>query len=113
MNIQIFGTQKSNSSKKAIRFFKERNLQFHFVDLKERAISKGELNSIKRSIDVEDLIDKDSKEYKKNNLNYIQHNIEEKLLENPLLFKTPIVRIDNNASVGYDPDKWKNWINKD
>lgn len=112
MNIQIFGTKKCNNTKKAQRFFKERGIPFHFVDLNEKAMSKGELKNIIRSISPDDLIDKEGKEYQKMNLTYIQHNIEEKLLENSLLFKTPVVRNGNNATVGYKPNEWKEWISQ-
>lgn len=110
MNIQIFGTKKSKDTQKAIRFFKERRISFQHVDLAQKAISKGELNSIKQSVPIEELIDKDSREYSKHNLQYIVHNIEEKLLENPLLFKMPIVRNGKRATVGIAEKDWKKWI---
>lgn len=110
MNIQIFGTAKSQDTKKAERFFKERRIQFHFRDLKIKGISKGELENIKRVFDVEDLIDTEGKQYKKRNLEFILHNVEEELLEDPLLFKTPIVRNGGKVTVGYQPDEWQQWI---
>ncbi len=110
MNIQIFGTKKSNDTKKAERFFKERGIKFHFRDLSEKGISKGELNNIKSVIPLESLLDKDGKEYKKQNLEYMVYDLEEKLLENPLLFKTPIVRNGKKVTLGYQPEIWKEWI---
>ena len=77
MNIQIFGTKKCSDTRKAERFFKERRIQFHFRDLSEKGVSKGELENIKRVFDVEDLIDKEGKLYRKRNLEYITHDIEE------------------------------------
>ena len=58
MNIQIFGTKKCNDTKKAERFFKERRIQYQFIDLKEKALSKGELQSVKKAIGLENLINK-------------------------------------------------------
>ena len=46
MNIQIFGTKKNADVRKAERFFKERGIKIQFVDIKEKGLSKGELNSI-------------------------------------------------------------------
>lgn len=112
MAIQIFGTKKCKETQKVIRFFKERRVQAHFIDLKEKAISKGELNSITRSIPLDDLIDKNSKEYEKKNLKYVQHDIEEVLLECPMLFKTPIVRNGQKAVLGYNPGILKEWANE-
>ena len=110
MNIQIFGTKKCSDSRKAERYFKERRIEFHFRDLNEKGISKGELENIKRVFDVEKLIDKEGKQYQKRNLKYIKHDIEEALLEDALLFKTPIVRNGKEVTVGYEPDVWGKWI---
>jgi arsenate reductase len=59
MNIQILGVKNSNDTRKAERFFKERRISFHFRDLKEKGISKGELENIKLTISLQELIDKD------------------------------------------------------
>jgi arsenate reductase-like glutaredoxin family protein len=110
MNIQIFGTSKCQDTRKAQRYFKERNINFHFIDLKEKGLSKGELNSVEREIAIENLIDTESREYHQRNLKYITHDIENELLSHPLLFRTPIVRFGNKATVGYCPDTWKDWL---
>jgi arsenate reductase-like glutaredoxin family protein len=109
MNIQIFGTKKCNETNKALRFFKERNIKFQFVDLNEKAMAKGELTNISKAVPMEDLIDRDGKEYKKSGMEYMVFDLEEKLLEKPLLFKTPITRNGNKATVGYKPEIWKEW----
>jgi arsenate reductase len=109
MNIQVFGTLKCQETRKAQRYFKERRIPFQFIDLAERGLSKGELNSVKAVIGVDDLIDREGKEYARLNLRYLAHNVEEELLDDPLLFKTPIVRNGNKATIGYMPDVWKEW----
>ena len=110
MNIQIFGTKNSNDTRKAERFFKERRIPFHFRDLNEKGISKGELENIKQAIPLEELIDKNGKEFQKRNLAYMVYNIEEELLNDPLLLTAPIVRNGKLATAGYQPDIWKEWI---
>ena len=110
MNIQIFGTLKCNDTRKAERFFKERRIPFHFRDLTEKGISKGELDNISAVISVEELLDKEGKEFKRLNLKYILYDAEDKLLEYPLLFKTPIVRNGREVTVGNHPEIWKEWI---
>lgn len=109
--IQIFGTRKCSDTRKAQRFFKERGIKTQFIDLTEKEVSRGELNSILRSVSLEDLIDKEGREYERRNLKYLQHNIEQELLDYPLLFKTPIVRLGQQAAVGHRPDLWKEWAN--
>ena len=110
MNIQIIGTKKCRDTQKAERFFKERRIPFHFRDLNEKGIAKGELDNISRSVPVEELIDKEGKQFQKRGLQFIVYNIEEELLSDPLLLKTPIVRNEGKATIGYQPDIWKYWI---
>lgn len=110
MNIQIFGTQKCQETRKAERYFKERAIKFQFINLAEKGMSKGELNSVKSAMgDIRYLIDKEGKQYEKRNLKHVIHSMEEELLKDPLLFKTPIVRNGHKATVGYKPEVWKDW----
>jgi arsenate reductase-like glutaredoxin family protein len=109
VNIQIFGTLKCQDTRKAQRYFKERKILFHFVNLAERGLSKGELDSVKSVLGLDNLMDREGKEYARRNLKYLSHNVEEELLSHPLLFRTPIVRNGRNVTVGYMPDVWKEW----
>lgn len=110
MNIQIIGTKKCKETQKAERFFKERRITFHFRDLNEKGLTKGELENISRAIPVEELIDRESKRYKERGMQYMKFDIEEELLSDPLLLKTPIVRNERLVTVGYKPEVWKEWI---
>ncbi|MEL1135228.1 arsenate reductase family protein [Desulfitobacterium sp. THU1] len=111
MNIQIFGVKKCFDTKKAERYFKERNVKFQFIDLNEKTLSKGELQSVKASVPLNDLINKQAKEYKALNLDQIRSAEirEELLLAHPRLYVTPIVRNGKKATVGYQPEIWKEW----
>lgn len=110
MNIQIFGTKKCKVSQKAERFFKERGIPYNFRNLTEKGISKGELENISRVVSIDELLAKDSKQFRKRNLEFKVYDSNEELLNDPLLFKTPIVRNGRLATVGYKPDLWKEWI---
>jgi arsenate reductase (glutaredoxin) len=109
MNIQIYGTLKCQDTKKAQRYFKERRIPFQFIDLARKGLSRGELNSVKAAVGIDNLIDREGKAYAEKNLKYLIHDIEEELLKDPLLFKTPIVRNGRDATAGYQPDEWKGW----
>lgn len=111
MNIQIFGTKKCFDTKKAQRYFKERRIKFQFIDLNEKALSKRELQSIKVAVGLNNLINTKAKEFEKSNLQHIRSEgvKEEVLLNNPKLYKTPIVRNGKKATVGYEPEVWKEW----
>ena len=112
MNIQIFGTNKCFDTKKAQRYFKEHGIKFQFVDLKEKALSKGEYTSVKQSVGgLEKMIDPNCKD--KDILALIRCIAEEdkdqKVLENQQVLLTPIVRNGKKATVGYQPEVWKEW----
>lgn len=112
MNIQIFGTRKCFDTKKAERYFKERNIKYQFIDMKEKGLSKGEYASVKQAVGgLKTMIDENCKD--KNALALIKYitdeDKDEKVLENQKLLKTPIVRNGKKATVGYQPEVWKNW----
>ena len=112
MNVQIFGTKKCNDTKKAERFFKERGIKFQFIDMKEKGMSKCEFNSVAQvNGGLENMINWEGKD--KDLLALIKHIAEEdkleKVLENPQVIKTPVVRNGKQSTLGYQPDIWKAW----
>ncbi len=112
MNIQIFGKSKCFDTKKAERYFKERGIKYQFIDIVKYGMSKGEYNSVKNAVGgMKNLIDEKSKAYEANYCAYLadESAVEEKLMENPEMFRTPIVRNGKKATVGYCPDVWKTW----
>ena len=111
MNIQIFGSKKCFDTKKAERYFKERKINYQFIDLAIKGLSKGELHSVKAAVDLKNLVNNNSKDYKKLNMDRIisTSGREEILFNNPSLYITPIVRNGKQATVGYEPDVWELW----
>ena len=112
MNIQIFGTKKCNDTKKAERFFKERGIKYQFIDMKEKGMSKGEFNSVAQANGgLDNMVNWDGKD--KDLLALIKYIADddklEKVLENPQVIKTPVVRNGKQSTLGYMPDIWKNW----
>lgn len=112
MNIQIFGNKKCFDTKKAERYFKERNIKYQLIDMKEKGMSKGEYQSVVTAVHgLSALIDKQCKD--KNLLamiNYLsEEDQKEKVFENQCLITTPVVRNGKLATIGYQPDIWKEW----
>lgn len=112
MNIQIFGTKKSFDTKKAQRYFKERRVKFQFIELKEKGMSKGELESVARAVGGIDAVI-DSKAKDADTVALVQYLAAdqkfEKVLDNQQILREPIVRNGRQATVGYEPDVWKGW----
>ena len=129
MNIQIFGTKKCNDTKKAERFFKERGIKFQFIDMKEKGMSKGEFTSVAqvnggldnminwvgrtKSSGLRSCADRSGAETDQDILALIKYTADkdklEKVLENPQVIKTPVVRNGKQSTLGYQPDVWKGW----
>ncbi len=112
MNIQIFGTKKDFDTKKAERYFKERGIKVQFVDMKEKGLSKGEFHSVCQAVGgYQNLINQNGKDKDRLALiTYIaEEDREEKILEDQKIIKIPIVRNGKQATVGYQPDVWKDW----
>ena len=109
MNIQIFGKSKCFDTKKAERYFKERKIKYQLIDLPRFGMSKREFESVKSVVGLEAMIDEKSKDY--DLLKYLAYDSDraEKLMEDPSLIKTPIVRNGKKATVGYCPEIWKQW----
>ena len=112
MNIQIFGTKKSNDSKKAERYFKERGIRFQYVDMKEKSLSKGEFQSVLSAVGgLSALIDGGAKDQETvQMLSYLSvEDAELKVFDNQQVLMLPIVRNGKQATVGYKPEIWKSW----
>ncbi len=113
MRVQIFGIKKSSDTRKAQRFFSERRIQVHFVDLKVRAASMGELRRFAQKFGVEVLLDRDSRRFAVLGLRHAplsEDRCLEKLAEEPMLLKIPLVRCQNRLTVGVAEEEWEEWV---
>lgn len=113
MEVQIFGTKKSAETRKALRFFSERRIKTHFVDLHERAASPGELKRFAQKFGVQALVDRESRTFADLGLEYARLSDErwlEKLVDEPLLLRMPLVRHGNALTVGSAEEDWKRWV---
>ncbi|MCL2294519.1 MAG: hypothetical protein FWC36_06620 [Spirochaetes bacterium] len=108
--LQLIGRPSCKETRKAERFFKERKIDFHYIDLDKKELSLGELKSIFNSIQPSDLINKSSKEYEKKGLKYMDFDPSEELLTNQKLLATPIIRQKNRAIFGFDETQLKNFL---
>ncbi len=113
MEVQIFGTKKSSDTRKALRFFSERRVKTHFVDLNERAASRGELMRFAQKFGVGALIDKTSRRYADLGLAHARLTDErwlERLADEPMLLQQPLVRNANRLTIGAAEETWLEWM---
>jgi arsenate reductase-like glutaredoxin family protein len=115
MEVQIFGIKKSAETRKAQRFFAERRVKVHFVDLMERAAALGELRRFAQKFGVNALIDRESRRLAELGLAHSRFSDErwmDKLVDEPLLLKMPLVRNGNQLTIGAAEVEWKSWCAK-
>jgi arsenate reductase-like glutaredoxin family protein len=113
VEVQVFGVRNSADTRKALRFFAERRVKTHFVDLDERAASPGELRRFAQKFGVGALLDSESRRFKELGLQSARLPDERwlaKLVDEPLLLRTPLVRYSNRLTIGLAEDEWKNWV---
>jgi arsenate reductase (glutaredoxin) len=113
MEVQIFGVKKSADTRKALRFFSERRIRTHFVDLAERAAARGELQRFVQKFGVSALVDRDAKRFAELGLAHARLSDErwlERLVEEPMLLKMPLVRWQHHLTIGLAEGTWKEWL---
>jgi arsenate reductase-like glutaredoxin family protein len=112
LNVQIFGTRKSAPTRAALRFFAERRIKTHFVDVNEKAPSPGELKRFAQKFGAEALLDRASRRFEDLGLGAARLSDErwlDKLCLEPLLLRMPLVRWENRLTVGPAEAEWRAW----
>ncbi|MGH7512812.1 MAG: arsenate reductase family protein [Gemmatimonadales bacterium] len=115
MEVQIFGIRKSPETRKALRFFAERRIKTHFVDLQERAASPGELGRFAQKFGVAALVDRGSRRFADLGLASARLSDDrwlDRLVEEPLLLRMPLVRNQQRLTVGDAEPTWREWIGR-
>ena len=114
MEVQIFGVRKSPETRKALRFFAERRIKTHFVDLQEPA-SPGELRRFAQKFGVQALVDRGSRRFADLGLGTAHLSDErwlDKLADEPLLHRMPLVRQQQRLTVGDAEATWREWTGR-
>ena len=116
MDVQIFGLKKSAETRKAIRFFSERRVRAHFVDLAERMIAAGELQRFIQRFGIEGVLDRTGKRFAQLGLRHAtmsEGRWVDKLLLEPGLLRLPLVRKlgqPAGVTVGGAEKDWETWV---
>lgn len=113
VSVQIFGVKGSQATRAAERFFKERRVTIHFVDLQKKPMAPGEIKRFIDKFGLAGLVDQESKEYADAGLKYMKLSDSEligRLERAPKLLRLPLIRGGNQISIGHDEAAWKAMI---
>jgi arsenate reductase len=111
--IQVFGLERDQDTRAAVRFFKERRTPISFVDLRKRPIAPGELRRFVERLGADALLDPSSRAYREAGLAYLRMDeagIIERLLADSALLRLPLVRSGNHVTVGRAETTWAAWL---
>lgn len=109
VNVQVFGVKNSPATRAAERFFKERRVTIHFVDLKQKPMSPGEINRFIARFGLVGLLDRRGKAYEDAGLQYLKPTdsaLLARIEQEPKLLNLPLVRSGNKLSIGKDESSW-------
>jgi arsenate reductase-like glutaredoxin family protein len=110
VSVQIFGIKGSAETRAAERFFKERRITIHLVDLHQRPMAPAEIRRFVERFGLNALLDTEGKAYADAGLKYLRMSDAElmgRIEREPKLLRLPLVRAGSRLSVGKDPDAWK------
>jgi arsenate reductase (glutaredoxin) len=111
--IQVFGLEKDQSTRAAIRFFKERRISISFVDLRKRPMAHAELRRFVERLGAAALLDETSRAYRDGGLAYLRmddDDIVSSLLVDQSLLRLPLVRNGNEVTAGRADTTWRSWL---
>ena len=114
-SVQVFGLESDNATRAAIRFFKERRVAIHLVDIRRKRIAPGELRRFVERLGATALLDVEGPAYRDAGLAYMrldETGIVERLLADPRLLRLPLVRFGNEVTAGRAEATWKQWLGK-
>jgi len=114
-NIQVFGMEDNNATRNALRFFRERRIIVHFVDLRKKPIALGELRRFTDRLGAAALLDTESRAYREQGLAFLTTDsagITSRLLADVKLMKLPLVRYGDAVTAGKAEETWKAWLAK-
>jgi arsenate reductase-like glutaredoxin family protein len=112
-SVQLFGYEDSQPTRAALRFFKERRVAIHFVDLRQRSIAPGELRRFTERLGAQNLLDPTSKPFRDQGLGYLaldEQGIVARVLANPRLLRLPLARHGNHVTAGPAEATWRAWL---
>jgi arsenate reductase (glutaredoxin) len=112
-NIQVFGLEDNNATRAALRFFRERRIVVHYVDLRKKPIAPGELRRFTDRLGAVALLDTESRAYKEQGLAHLSTDmagITARLLADVRLIRLPLVRYGDEVTSGKDEPAWKAWL---
>ncbi len=108
--MNLYGITNCGSVKKARTFLDSKNIAYEFYDLKKQSLNLEQIQKWVQKVGINTLLNTKGTTYKKLELSKLNLNDEDKIqkiLENPLLIKRPVIEFKDNVIVGFDEQKYR------
>ena len=112
-NVHVFGTPDSQATRAALRFFKERRIEPHVIDIRRKPMAPGELRRFVERLGARAVADTESKAWRDAGLGYLSMSdaeLADRLLRDQRLLRIPLVRVDNEFAAGRDEAAWRSLV---
>jgi len=108
--MKVYGIKTCGSVKKALKFFKEKNIEYEFVDFKKTPVGCEKIDEWLNKVDMNILFNKRGTKYRQlklKELNLDENGMKEWLCKENLLIKRPVIELDNDVIVGFNEEKYE------
>ncbi len=113
--VQVFGTDDSSATRAAVRFFRERRIEFQLVDLRRKPMAAGELLRFVERVGARALADEAGRAWREAGLGFLRMDdaeLADRLLADQRLLRLPLVRVGDDVAAGRDEARWKRLLGK-
>jgi len=108
--IQVYGIKNCDSVKKALKFFKEQNMDYLLHDFKTDPVACDKVSFWLKSVELKKIFNSRSTSYRNLKLkekNLTQEEQVEYLCKENLLIKRPVVEFEGKVIVGFDKETYQ------
>jgi len=103
--LKIYGIKNCDSVRKAIKFLKNNDIAYEFIDFRETPVDDATIASWLEGTDIKTLFNTRGTTYRTLKLKEFDLSDEEKqkwLAKENMLIKRPVITLDNKVIVGYN-----------
>lgn len=111
MDIKVYGIKTWDSVRKALRFFKDNNIEVEFFDTKKESPTSTSIKSWIEKTDIDLVFNSKGTKYRSLGLKELNLDANGKfdwLVKEPMLLKRPIIESNDKVIVGWNEEEYKN-----
>ena len=112
--MKIYGIKTCDNVRRAIKFFKENDIQYELIDFKKVTVGKREIENWLKKVSIDTLLNNKGTTYrtlKLKELNLDELGKKEWLIKKNMLIKRPVIEYNDKVIVAFDEARYKEIFN--